>query len=79
MDAHWAFDAGDPEWRAGLRAAELRTHCRIDMFCGVFMGSGHDGIEFEPDLLQALARRDMKRSLDIQDAEDADDGPSAVA
>lgn len=56
--------------------ADLRTRCRIDMFCGVFMASGNDGLEFEPDVLLALAMRGIKLSLDIYDAEDADDAGS---
>jgi hypothetical protein len=60
--------------------AELRTRCRIDMFCGVFMASGNDGLEFEPALMHALALRGIKLSLDLYDAEDADaagDPPSS--
>lgn len=53
--------------------ADLRMRCRIDMFCGVFMASGNDGLEFEPDVLHALAVRGIKLSLDIYDADDADD------
>lgn len=57
--------------------AELRTRCRVDMFCGVFMASGNDGLEFEPDVLHALACRGIRLSLDIYDAEDADDAGDA--
>lgn len=57
--------------------ADLRTRCRIDMFCGVFMASGNDGLVFEPDVLHALAVRGIKLSLDIYDADDADDAGNA--
>lgn len=59
--------------------ADLRTCCRIDMFCGVFMASGNDGLEFEPELLHALAVRGIKLSLDLYDAEDTDDADDPPA
>ena len=50
--------------------AEIRRDCCIDLFCGLFMGSGNDGISLPPDRLMALGERGIELALDIYDAKD---------
>ncbi|WP_279362010.1 DUF4279 domain-containing protein [Xanthomonas sacchari] len=50
--------------------ASLRSRFTMDFFCGVFMGSSNDGLEFCPEVLGALSRRGISLSLDIYDASD---------
>jgi len=45
----------------------LRSRFTMDFFCGVFMGSSNDGLEFPPELLGALSSRGISLSLDIYD------------
>lgn len=46
----------------------LRSRYTVDLFCGVFMGSSNDGLEFSPELLGALSCRGISLGLDIYDA-----------
>lgn len=45
----------------------LRSRFTMDFFCGVFMGSSNDGLEFTPELLGQLSARGISLSLDIYD------------
>lgn len=47
--------------------AVLRSRFTMDFFCGVFMGSSNDGLEFSPELLGELSSRGISLSLDIYD------------
>ncbi|SFN72062.1 DUF4279 domain-containing protein [Dokdonella immobilis] len=47
--------------------AILRSRYTMDFFCGVFMGSSNDGLEFSPEVLGALSSRGISLSLDIYD------------
>lgn len=46
---------------------QLRSKCEMDFFCGVFMGSGNDGLSFPPELLAELSMRGIALNLDIYD------------
>ena len=39
-------------------------------FCGIFMGSGNDGMDLSPKLLLALGQRGISLGFDIYDAHD---------
>ncbi len=45
--------------------ADIHQNFRVDLFCGLFMGSGNDGISLPPDRLQALGERGIELELDI--------------
>jgi len=47
--------------------AVLRSRFTMDFFCGVFMGSSNDGLEFSPELLGELSSRGISLGLDIYD------------
>lgn len=47
--------------------ASLRSRFKMDFFCGVFMGSSNDGLEFTPELLGELSARGISLGLDIYD------------
>jgi ribosomal protein L19 len=50
----------DPDvWR------RLGAKYRIDLFCGVFMGSTNDGLSFTGNLLKVLCERGIALNLDI--------------
>lgn len=44
---------------------DLAQTCRVDLFCGLFMGSGNDGLTVSPDSLAALGQRRIVLALDI--------------
>ena len=46
----------------------LCSSYKIDLFCGIFMASGNDGLTLSPDALLALGSRGIKLELDIYDA-----------
>jgi hypothetical protein len=48
----------------------LRSKYRMDLFCGVFMGSSNDGLEFSADVLGQLSERGITLGLDICDHSD---------
>ncbi|HET6433776.1 DUF4279 domain-containing protein [Dyella sp.] len=48
--------------------ALLRSRFTMDFFCGVFMGTSNDGLEFSPELLEKLSSRGISLNLDIYDA-----------
>lgn len=50
--------------------AKIRETCRIDLFCGLFMGSGNDGVSLQPDQLLALGARGIELGLDVYDSSD---------
>ncbi|NII53789.1 DUF4279 domain-containing protein [Luteibacter sp. SG786] len=50
--------------------ADIRRSFSIDLFCGLFMGSGNDGISLPPERLQDLAERGIELALDIYDSTD---------
>jgi len=50
--------------------AELRRSFSVDLFCGLFMGSGNDGISLSPEHLKALGERGIELALDIYDSVD---------
>lgn len=47
--------------------AHLKSKYSMDFFCGVFMGSGNDALEFPPELLGELSARGICLSLDVYD------------
>ena len=49
---------------------QLRSKYKMDFFCGVFMGSSNDGLEFSPDILGQLSARGITLGLDIYDHSD---------
>ncbi len=50
--------------------SQLRSKYKMDFFCGVFMGSSNDGLEFSPDILGQLSSRGITLGLDIYDHSD---------
>lgn len=48
--------------------AALQSRFTMDFFCGVFMGSSNDGLEFSAELLAELASRGISLGLDIYDS-----------
>lgn len=49
---------------------QLSSKYTLDFFCGVFMGSSNDGLEFSPELLRQLSERGITLGLDIYDHSD---------
>jgi len=49
---------------------ESLARFRPDLFCGLFMGSGNDGVSLSPRALLALGQRGIELGLDIYDAEE---------
>jgi len=47
---------------------ELGKKYKIDLFCGIFMGSENDGLPLSHNALLALGKRGIKLDLDIYDA-----------
>jgi hypothetical protein len=47
---------------------ELGVLCKVDLFCGLFMGSGNDGISIGVKQLLVLAERGIELALDIYDS-----------
>ena len=43
----------------------LTRRFRIDFFCGLFMGSGNEGLDISPGVLLALGQRGIKLALDV--------------
>lgn len=46
---------------------QLRSKYEMDFFCGVFMGSSNDGLEFSPELLGQISERGIALGFDIYD------------
>jgi len=46
----------------------LSKRFEADLFCGVFMGSGNDGLVLSPKALLALGQRGIALELDIYDS-----------
>ena len=44
---------------------QLKSRYELDIFCGVFMGSPNDALEFSPELMGQLADRGIKLVLDV--------------
>lgn len=44
---------------------ELSERYRIDLFCGLFMANGNDGVSIAPRILLALGERGIELELDI--------------
>lgn len=45
--------------------SQLSSRYELDMFCGVFLGSSNDALEFSPELMGQLADRGIKLVLDV--------------
>jgi hypothetical protein len=45
--------------------SELGRRYRLDLFCGLFMRTGNEGVEISPAGLAALGRRGINLALDI--------------
>ncbi len=48
--------------------ADLSSRYQMDMFCGVFISSTNDGLEFSPALLAELSSRGIGLNFDIYDS-----------
>ena len=48
--------------------SSLRSRFQIDLFCGIFMGSGNDELLLSPQALAALGQRGIELRLDIYDS-----------
>jgi hypothetical protein len=48
----------------------LSERYKLDLFCGIFMRSGNDGLELSAESLSALGERQVFLNLDIYDASD---------
>ncbi|HFK2922640.1 DUF4279 domain-containing protein [Stenotrophomonas beteli] len=53
-----------------LAAWQSLAPFRPNLFCGLFMGSGNDGVSLSPRALLALGQRGIELGLDIYDADD---------
>ena len=47
--------------------SDLSSRFRIDIFCGLFMDAGNEGLEICPGTLQAMGQRGVTMSLDVYD------------
>ena len=47
--------------------ADLSARFRVDIFCGLFMDKGNEGLEIAPETLGAMGARGVTLSLDIYD------------
>ncbi|GGA29610.1 DUF4279 domain-containing protein [Dyella nitratireducens] len=47
--------------------AKIRETCRIDLFVGLFMSSGNNGLSISPAQLLALGERGIELDLDVYD------------
>ena len=43
----------------------LTGRFRVDLFCGLFMGSANEGLEISPSTLFALGQRGIRLALDV--------------
>jgi hypothetical protein len=51
---------GDIEtWKA------LTSRFRVDLFCGLFMSGGNEGLAISPGVLFALGQRGIELALDV--------------
>ena len=48
---------------------EIQENCQLDLFCGLFMGSGNEGVLISPQTLVALGERGIQLGLDIYDSD----------
>lgn len=44
---------------------ELGSRYKLDVFCGLFLGSENQGVELRPETLRALAERGLTLGLDV--------------
>jgi hypothetical protein len=49
---------------------KIREEFKIDLFCGLFMGSSNEGLSISPQTLAALGLRSIELSLDIYYADE---------
>lgn len=49
---------------------DLGLKYQVDVFCGIFMKTGNDGLVFSPATLRLLGERGVTLNLDIYDADD---------
>lgn len=47
--------------------SDLSSRFRIDIFCGLFMEAGNEGLEISPGTLHAMGQRGVILSLDVYD------------
>ena len=47
--------------------AHIARNFRVDLFCGLFMGSSNDGISLPSQSLLALGERGIELALDVYD------------
>lgn len=50
--------------------AKVRETCRIDLFVGLFMNSGNNGLSISPAHLRSLGERGIELGLDVYDHSD---------
>lgn len=50
--------------------AKVRETCRIDLFVGLFMNSGNNGLSISPVHLRSLGERGIELGLDVYDHSD---------
>jgi hypothetical protein len=51
----------------------LATRFEIDLFCGLFLAAGNEGLSLSPQSLTALGERGVELSLDIYSGDDDDE------
>lgn len=49
---------------------KLRSEYKMDFFCGVFMGTSNDELEFSSEVLRELSSRGIALRLDVYDSSD---------
>lgn len=47
---------------------DVGSHFQVELFCGLFMGSGNDGVSIQAKYLMSLAERGIEMALDIYDS-----------
>lgn len=52
---------------------EMTRQYKIDLFCGLFMSGGNEGLTISPQSLAALGARGIELALDIYGPDDAED------
>jgi hypothetical protein len=48
----------------------LKSKYSMDFFCGMFMGSSNDGLEFTPEVLGLISARGIRLGLDVYGPDD---------
>lgn len=59
--------------------SDLAARFSMDVFCGLFMSTGNEGVGLSAETLEAMGSRGVELSLDIYDADDDRRGELGIA